>query len=379
MEVNKRYWINPSMINFAYSAPRGSNFRLYYDRGRIKGGNWDRLTARFENLDVFHAIKERFVNGKPWNETEFYHRVLREIGKGYPKWKCRSKEDFNKRCKVLDELFEDIKHNGYRSQADIMQHRSDSFLHDEDEINVYIDRDGQLLLGDGRHRLAIAKVCGINRIAVKVAMRHSDWYRFWKKIMNHADLRLNGRKANYPWTHPDLQDIPSFHDETIFEIIKSHVPAARGDLLDISDNWGYYCHRFEQLGFNCYAAEVQPTNLYFLKKLRNAENRKFHVITRSIFDYHEKTHYDLVLALNVLQHFLKTKQSHEQLIDFLERVDTKFMFFQAHLPWQQEITGSYRNYECDEFANFISRHSRLKHCTLIGEDTDGRPIYKLWK
>jgi hypothetical protein len=378
LDVNNRYWVSTSTINLV-CLRASSNLKIYCDKGRIKGGSWDRHTARFEDLDVFQAIKDRFINGKPWNETQFYHRVLKQIGEGDFRWTCRTKEDLEKRCKGLEKLFKDIKHKPHESQDDIMRHKANCLVHDEDEFNVCIDRDGQLLLGNETHRLAIAKICGVDRVPVNVVVRHSKWYRFRMEIMSYPKLPLVGEKIYHPLTHPDLQDIPPLHDKTRFEIIKSHVPVPKGDLLDIGANSGYFCHRFEELGFSCYAVEANPINLYFLRKLRNAQNRKFHVIAKSIFEYHEKTHFDLVLALNIFHHFLKKKQSHEQLIDFLETLSTNFMFFQPHLPSEPQMIGAYRNYECDEFANFVSKHSSLTHCALLGKDTDGRPIYKLYK
>lgn len=43
------------------------------------------------------------------------------------------------------------------------------------EILVDVGRDGELLLVDGRHRLSIAKILGLDEIPVVKHVRHEQW------------------------------------------------------------------------------------------------------------------------------------------------------------------------------------------------------------
>jgi hypothetical protein len=377
LDVNKTIYASPSIMNLALLRGKGGA-PMFYDRGRIKGGNWDLKAIKYEDLDIFQAIHARFIDNIPWERAEFYRKTMKRISDGETLWGCRSKSDFDERLRGLESIYSDMKRNGYRSQADISSYVGNKYIKAEDEVNVYINRHGQLMVGEGVHRVAMAKLCGINKIPVKVAMRHRDWYRFRMEITSYVKLR-HGGKAYCSFTHPDLQDIPFEHSENRFEIIRPHVQEVpAGDLLDIGANWGYFCHRFEELGFKCHAVEVHPVNVYFLEKLRRAENRKFEVIEQSILAYKGKMNFSVVLALNIFHHFLKTEQTYRQFIDFLASLKTGLMFFQPHLPSDPQMRGAYVNYDCDDFVKLVAKHSGLARHELIGRDRDERPIYKLY-
>src|SRR4030042_4138608 len=101
--------------------------------------------------------------------------------------------------------------------------------------------------------------------------------------------------------HIDLQDIPSHHSHERFETIRSNVEQGHRSLLDIGAHWGCLCHRFEEEGFRCTAVENEAESLFFLRKLRRAENREFTVVDGSIFSLTEKgpLRHDVVLALAI--------------------------------------------------------------------------------
>jgi len=373
-DPHKTCWVSPQAIDLTIFGPDDER-RPSQVRGRIKGGDWDLHTMPFEDMEVVRALKDHFINGKPWEDTVFYRNTLTKLSQGEVLWGCLSKQDLDGRCKHLESLFEDIKNNGYKSQFEIRL--ADGLPDGEDEITVHVDRSGQFLLADGRHRLAMAKICGIDRIPVKVCIRHSKWHNLRLEIIDYA-RRHYGGKVYQPLTHPDFQDIPSSHDESRFEIITPHLPETKGALLDIGANWGYFCFRLEELGFECYAVESDPINVYFLRKLKEAQKRNFQIIAEPVFDYHQMPRFDVVLALNIFHHFLKTRHLYNNMATFLQNLDTNLMFFEPHLPSEPQMKGAYRNYEPQEFADFVLKHSKLSHCALIGKATDGRSIYKLW-
>ena len=319
-------------------------------------------------------LRTDFLYGRRWEVTEFYQRILNNISNGTLMWGCGNKTELNQRCRYLEFLYQDVKKNGYKAQEEISREENDPYK-GQDEITIRIGHDGALLFEDGRHRLAIAKLLNIDKIPIKVTVRHSKWYQFRQEVIDYAST--NRGKLYSPITHPDLSDIPSTHGEERFEIIKAHLPIQRGDLLDIGAHWGYFCHKFEEEGFNCYAIEGDATNVYFLEKLKRAENRKFKIIYGSIFDYRDKANFDVVLAFNIFHHFLKTEETYYRLIELLNRLDMKVMFFQAHLPDSPQMKGAYRNYDCEEFINFILKNSRLTEVKYLSKAKDGRPIYRL--
>lgn len=91
----------------------------------------------------------------------------------------------------------------------------------------------------------------------------------------------------------------------------------------------------------------------------------------------EHIDYNVVLALNIFHHFLKTEESYHNLIGFLNKLKVKEMFFEAHNPEEFKNMNVYKNYSEDEFVQFILKNSTLKKAQKIGIAQDGRKIFKL--
>lgn len=90
---------------------------------------------------------------------------------------------------------------GRRTDRDQRRAVSDhSFLRVTREVLVDIGRDGSLLLGNGRHRLAIAKLLEVDAIPVGVLVRHADW-------IVHRDAVADGERVPDDPEHPDLADL----------------------------------------------------------------------------------------------------------------------------------------------------------------------------
>lgn len=369
------HWLDPERIQHCSL----KEFNPYQYKGEIIGGNWDQLEKKFEDLDVYIAIKEACINGKDWEDTVFYQRVLADINNGKFLWGCRNKSELDRRCKSLESLYQNIKNRGYKSQSELLSEENTyNPMKIEDEITVNVGRKGDFLFNNGAHRLSIAKLLGIPKVPVRITVRHPQWRDFRKEILHHAEE--HDKRIYSPITHPDLCDIPAFHSDERFRIIKKNLSVGKGCLLDIGANWGYFCHKFEEMGFDCYAVESDRENVYFLKKLKRAENRHFKIIPGSIFEYQdiENIHFDVVLALNIFHHFLKEKDSYLKFLDLLKNLEMKEMYFQPPLPNEPQMEGAYKNYLEEEFVEFILQVSMLNKAKLIGKDEDGRKIYKLY-
>jgi len=175
--------------------------------GSVVGGDWDRSETRFTDLDVYRAYERHFEDGVPWAETAFYERVLREIDEGREPWDCRTREEFRARCERLDRLYETIASEGYHTQAELMRTEAEDPIKEQnrlpterlkDEITVDIGRDGELLFEDGRNRLSIVKLLGLEDVPVRVLRRHTAWQGI-------RDAYVRGESAAERYCgHPDL-------------------------------------------------------------------------------------------------------------------------------------------------------------------------------
>ena len=174
----KTYWINPSQIELSI-IPDHIRFdsetftHPLNELGLVIDGDWDKETIPFKELDIFQAFEDVFINGKKWKNTSFYARLAAYFQGGLSRWNCHNLQEFDQRLIKLEALFNSIKEHGYRSQKDL--HNIDGPDGKEDEIVIHIGRNGDYIFAEGRHRLSIAKILGIRKVAVKIARRHTKW------------------------------------------------------------------------------------------------------------------------------------------------------------------------------------------------------------
>ena len=72
------------------------------------------------------------------------------------------------------------------------------------EITVDIARNGDLLWRGGAHRLAIVKILGVDKIPVRICVRHKKWQENRDKLYVDHDLDINPNTFNEVKSHPDL-------------------------------------------------------------------------------------------------------------------------------------------------------------------------------
>lgn len=197
--------VDPDHIEYVRQFPE-SKFR---HAGVVTDGDWDRTDTRFEDLAVYRAYEQHFVEGRPWEETEFYERVVAELRAGDERWDCQTPAEFDARCERLDELYEFIATDGYRTQDELLAAdvsdpiKPQNRLKTErmkDEIAIHIGRDGELLFADGRNRLSIVKLLGLESVPVRVLRRHERWQEV-------RDAYVAGAPAVEDCDHPDLQSL----------------------------------------------------------------------------------------------------------------------------------------------------------------------------
>lgn len=189
----------------------------YYFAGRVMDGEWDSDRRPFSESVVYRSFRAHFDEGVPWAETDLYRQCLDFIEAGGSPWGCRSRADVDQRCRGIDRLYETVGTEGYSTQSELrasgghspFDHaRSNKYVRTVDgEIALMVGRDGQLLFYDGRNRLAIAKLQGIDSVPVVILVRHSQWQAV-------RDAVASGRRSieSLPAalrSHPDLESVAS--------------------------------------------------------------------------------------------------------------------------------------------------------------------------
>jgi hypothetical protein len=387
------YWVDPMRIRYhtlrddvaASGPPEDRVFHPVNDKGKVVAGDWDQSEFRFDQLDVFQAIKTVIAGENTWPETSFYKTLLNGIDSGDNPWRINSQEDLDARCRYIDDLIWSIRENGYKLSHEISLPNEPSSLKKHEtfgnEVSVNIGRDGSFLFQDGRHRLAIAQILGIPAIPVKVTVRHREWVEFRSFLMSLAAAGGGAGRHNklyQPALHPDLADIEAFHScEDRFDAIREHLDDQVGQMLDIGANLCYFCHRFEASGYDCIGVEYLPEIALAARRIRDAEGRKFKIYEAELFAATKKHSLDdidfsVVIALNIFHHFLKRKETFDEFKSWLGKMNISQMFFES-------MKDAYVDPDAAEFVQFILDNSELNHSRLIMECDDGRLLYKLWR
>ena len=203
--------VHPARITHCSGRP----FSKWGHAGEVKEGSWDLNVVSFEDATFYDGIASpiypslvaRFSEGIRWNETEFIDEVKTSVSSGKKVWGCSSLQEVKKKCEWIDGLYRSIRLNGYLSQEDQLNSRvhAKSPVHallkkytilGKDEIAVDIGRDGQLLFYDGKHRLSLSKIIGVEQIPVRVVVRHKQWER--KRRNSDLGDGLSQELASHP-------------------------------------------------------------------------------------------------------------------------------------------------------------------------------------
>jgi 2-polyprenyl-3-methyl-5-hydroxy-6-metoxy-1,4-benzoquinol methylase len=158
-----------------------------------------------------------------------------------------------------------------------------------------------------------------------------------------------------------------------WDFISDSLPSGTGSVLDIGSYFGYFAHRFEELGYECYAVEPDPENLAVLKRYRDMKGKSFTVWEKSVFDI-DRFRFDIVLALNIFHHLVKDEQDYERLTAFLQRLQCMAMYFEPH---ENTEPYAYKCFSDREFIDYVLGNSLLSQSRFLGRAREGRNLYQL--
>ncbi|WP_439124199.1 hypothetical protein [Marivita sp.] len=157
-------WYKPDPEN---NAP---NFRRRHS-GLIAPGEWDKSRLTFREHLKLDSIRDHFINGVPWEQTELFEYMLQQIAEKGQIDSCRTREDLVARYDRLDRIFEEAQHTGtLRPHGSVNETRRE-----HGGIFVHIARDGRpLRSGGGMHRFAIAVVLDLAHVPAQLGVIHPE-------------------------------------------------------------------------------------------------------------------------------------------------------------------------------------------------------------
>src|SRR5205814_10454707 len=114
------------------------------------------------------------------------------------------------------------------------------------------------------------------------------------------------------------------------------------------------------------------------RRLAAAASRRCPVLPVELCDLADKPHCEVVLALNVLHHLLKSEEGCGRLAAFLGRLRAGALFLEAHDPAEPQMHGAYWNPGPECFAAWVAERARLPRVARIGAGEEpGRLIFRL--
>lgn len=150
--------------------------------GFILDGDWDRAK---KPRGIYSTVRELIVENMAVKESREYRRRVKAIARGELERAqgCRSEEDVVRYLEGMKELCAKIAKEGYKTQRELG-------LGGDDEIKVYVGRDGTLMLsGGGNHRHGMALHLGIETVPVVIRGVHREW------LKKSAPFRLKPQAA----------------------------------------------------------------------------------------------------------------------------------------------------------------------------------------
>jgi Methyltransferase domain len=236
-------------------------------------------------------------------------------------------------------------------------------------LPVGVGRNGDLI-ADRAHSYTVHN----GRVPVAVVGRHLTWAKFRKAILTYAEPE---GEVYAPLTHIDLFDIPFSTRPERAALIRKNVWRTNAYILDIGAHWGYMSEELERAGHRCVAVEKDSIDYSFMRRLRRSQQFSYRTVLADIEDFlNAEQTFDVVLALAVFHHFIKTKRGHSKLIRTLNKLRAKQIFLWTHNPREEQMQNAYKNYPPRQFARLVMEHARLSKVELLGT-IGGRSLFAL--
>jgi len=226
------YWIDPESVTHYMSR----RFDLLRDTGKIKGGDWDReLKRSIESSGMYQRFLNHFQNGVPWEETKKYQKRVERI-KNNNSYRYPTIQALDRKYALYDDLYEKFSAGDYLTQKELASQHSPKTIGDggntffpqifnssivRHEVTINVSRNGELLPADGRHRFMIARIAGVDKIPVRIVVRHKEWQNIRDDIKSRIQeaqsknkpdgdlecLLSNTGMNSVESSHPDIKNI----------------------------------------------------------------------------------------------------------------------------------------------------------------------------
>jgi len=193
----KIYQVSPENIK----KMSASSFDFIQDTGLITNGSWDLRPTDIKETSKYQLFKKRFVEGCDWQEIQYYKRKKSRI-KNKQTNRYVTVAEFEKKLTAYDQIYDLFCSGQYQLQSELANKNKPKTPGDggqalfpsltnhtllRHEIAINVGRHGTLLRNDGRHRLALALLAGLDEVPVRIVVRHSKWQSLRDRVAQTID------------------------------------------------------------------------------------------------------------------------------------------------------------------------------------------------
>ena len=405
---NGSYSINPNNVNYLYNSGERPVLNSFFkkkmhdyfqidihplrklDRDMVIDGNWDieSLSNPIEDNLFYKSAIEVFTHKKAWSETPYFSYYLNATAKSKKNLEAKKLrlDRSISQIKIWNDLFKKIKVEGYKSQKELKigtcpscKYRNAqvgiceicSFNVTKDnlipshanylelsEIAVHIGRSGEFIMSQGLHRLVYSKILKVDIIFINIIARHKIWHNLRSFFLKESEKG----KINHSLSHPDLRNLPTKFDDTIFDLILSKIDKKCSSVIDFNNNnWDFFCNNFEDKGFKCQTVLFNKTHSSKLEILRNYSNKEYKINYIQDFKPANIRNSDVLLFLNFNEFLFDDKFIKK----FLLNLDFTYLFFSTDNKIPEDVIKKLR------------KRLAKKNCDIISSTKLNSPIYVL--
>lgn len=194
------YYVSPDIVK----SPSIHSFDFITDTGKVIGGEWDTSLTSITNERYYTSFEQYFNKEKSWEETALYSGYADNIAEGHYN-RYSSIDELEEKFQLYEQMYQEFTAGRYRLQSDLVENRGNGLpghggralfptLTDSSlirhEIALNIGRDGTFIRNDGRHRLALAALAGLDEVPVRIVVRHEQWQSLRDEIARSIDTAI---------------------------------------------------------------------------------------------------------------------------------------------------------------------------------------------
>jgi hypothetical protein len=201
---------------FGENAP-DDNWRRFPVTGAVVDADPPSLPV--EQTKLFRSLRAVVFEGVNWEDTEFFKHNAGFVSDAVQLWGASNPSELLDRLRNdIPRIMRSMSMHGYLTQERIIRiTEADGgtapdlapfkrgvyydYTDEDNELKVGIDPLGRVLLLEGQHRMAVARLLNIARVPVIVVYRHRTWSNLRRRVAQAAIDSGEG----FAFRHPDLE------------------------------------------------------------------------------------------------------------------------------------------------------------------------------